>query len=183
MDVRVRDMADADCEAVAAVRVGGWRRAYAGLIPRSYLDAMDEAQDAGRRRAQLAAAAGAGVVHVVAEVSGEVVGWGCYGPYREEDTTTRDGEVYALYVRPERIGTGVGRVLMAELISRAEADGCPSLLLWVLKENAAARRFYERAGFAADGAEEPFEVDGVAVPEVRYGRRLSAAEAAADRRG
>ncbi|GBQ02643.1 hypothetical protein SSP531S_41030 [Streptomyces spongiicola] len=46
-----------------------------------------------------------------------------------------------------------------------------------------ARRFYEKAGFAPDGAEEPFEAVGVMVPEVRYGRRLSAAEAAADRRG
>lgn len=40
----------------------------------------------------------------------------------------------------------------------------------MLKENARARRFYERAGFAADGAEETFEADGVLVPEVRYVR-------------
>lgn len=43
----------------------------------------------------------------------------------------------------------------------------------MLKENDRARRFYERAGFRADGAEEPFEVDGVAVPEVRYTRTLA----------
>ncbi|NUL25824.1 hypothetical protein HRW17_26205, partial [Streptomyces lunaelactis] len=47
------------------------------------------------------------------------------------------------------------------------------MLLWVLKENDRARRFYEKAGFAPDGAEEPFEVDGVAVPEVRYARALA----------
>lgn len=46
------------------------------------------------------------------------------------------------------------------------------MLLWVLKGNARARRFYERAGFRPDGAEEPFEVEGVAVPEVRYVRAL-----------
>lgn len=182
-EVRVREMAVADCAAVAAVRVGGWRHAYAGLVPQSYLDGMDEAEDAARRRAQLAAAAGGPVVHLVAEAAGDVIGWGCYGPYREGDTTTGDGEVYALYVRPERIGTGVGRALMAELVSRAEAEGRPSLRLWVLKENVPARRFYEKAGFTSDGVEEPFEVGGVAVPEVRYGRRLSAAEAAADSRG
>ncbi|MFD7231682.1 GNAT family N-acetyltransferase [Streptomyces sp. NPDC059881] len=181
--VRLRRMTDADCEAVAAVRVGGWRHAYAGLMPQEYLDAMDETADAGRRRAQLAAADRAGVVHLVAEAAGEVVGWGCYGPYREEDTTTGDGEVYALYVRPERIGTGVGRALLTGLLSRAEADGRPALLLWVLKDNARARRFYEKAGFTADGAQEPFEVGGAVVQEVRYGRRLSAAEAAADSRG
>lgn len=46
------------------------------------------------------------------------------------------------------------------------------MLLWVLEGNARARRFYERSGFRADGTEEPFEVDGVAVPEVRYAGRL-----------
>lgn len=48
------------------------------------------------------------------------------------------------------------------------------MYLWVLKGNVAARRFYERAGFGADGAEEAFEVDGVAAPEVRYRADLPA---------
>ncbi|NUK37491.1 GNAT family N-acetyltransferase, partial [Streptomyces lunaelactis] len=63
--------------------------------------------------------------------------------------------------------------LMTELTGRAVADGFAGMLLWVLKENDRARRFYEKAGFAPDGAEEPFEVDGVAVPEVRYARALT----------
>lgn len=62
---------------------------------------------------------------------------------------------------------------MAEILARSAADGFPDLSLWVLKENAPARRFYERAGFAPDGAEEPFQVGGVLVPEVRYVRPLS----------
>lgn len=32
---------------------------------------------------------------------------------------------------------------------------------------------YERAGFGADGAEEPFRVEGVEVPEVRYAADLA----------
>lgn len=40
----------ADCAAVAEIRVRGWQRAYAGLIPRAYLDAMDVIRDAERRR-------------------------------------------------------------------------------------------------------------------------------------
>ncbi|NMO37509.1 hypothetical protein HG826_28780 [Streptomyces sp. GMY01] len=52
------------------------------------------------------------------------------------------------------------------------ADGRPRMFLWVLKGNTRARRFYERAGFRADGAEEPFEADGVTVPEVRYATDL-----------
>ncbi|WP_330455262.1 MULTISPECIES: GNAT family N-acetyltransferase [unclassified Streptomyces] len=162
----------ADCEAVATVRVRGWQSAYAGLMPQAHLDAMDIAEDAAVRRRHLTSQNG--VVNVVAERPGSgVVGWAALGPYREEGRRLARGELYAIYVLPEQTGTGVGRALMTEALARATAAGHPDLALWVLKENAPARRFYERAGFHADGAEEPFDVDGIAVPEVRYVRTLT----------
>ncbi|MEU1472766.1 GNAT family N-acetyltransferase [Streptomyces sp. NPDC005761] len=167
----IRDMAIDDCESVARVRVRGWQSAYAGLMPQAHLDAMDIAADAERRRGFFAET-GAGV-DVVAERPGlGVVGWAAYGPYREDGRRLARGELYAIYVLPEQTGTGVGRALMAEVLARATEAGHPDLALWVLKDNAPARRFYERAGFRADGVEEPFDVDGVVVPEVRYVRPL-----------
>ncbi|MEW1688456.1 GNAT family N-acetyltransferase [Streptomyces sp. NPDC091265] len=160
-----------DCEAVATVRVRGWQSAYAGLMPQAHLDAMDIAEDAERRRGFFAE--GGEVVNLVAERAGlGVIGWAAYGPYREDGRRLARGELYAIYVLPELTGTGAGRALMAEVLARAGAAGHPDLALWVLKENAAARRFYARAGFCPDGAEEPFEVDGVPVPELRYLRSL-----------
>ena len=170
----IRDMTLADCEAVATVRVRGWQSAYAGLMPQAHLDAMDIAGNTRLQRRYLASPNG--VVNVVAERPGTgVVGWAALGPYREDGRRLGRGELYAIYVLPEQTGTGVGRALMAEVLARATAAGHPDLALWVLKENAPARRFYERAGFRADGAEEPFDVDGVAVPEVRYVRTLTPA--------
>ncbi|MEU3485712.1 GNAT family N-acetyltransferase [Streptomyces massasporeus] len=170
---RVREMTLADCEGVAEVRVGGWRSAYRGLIPQSYLDRLSVEEDAEWRRTHLAQADGS-VVNLVAEdTGGEIVGWACHGPYRDGEVRTEDAELYAIYVHPDQVGRGVGRALLAESVARCSAAGHGRLLLWVLKENDRARRFYERAGFRADGAEEPFEVDGVAVPEVRYTRPLA----------
>ncbi|MET9657957.1 GNAT family N-acetyltransferase [Streptomyces sp. NPDC006510] len=170
-DVLVRDMTVEDCEAVARVRVRGWQAAYAGLVPQSYLDDMDLAEDAERRRSSFTG--GSTIVNMVAERPGHgVIGWACYGPYRENGRRLARGELYALYVAPEQIGTGSGRALMAEILTRTAAEGFPDLALWVLKENTPARRFYERAGFRPDGAEESFEADGVLVPEVRYVRAL-----------
>ncbi|MEW2614642.1 GNAT family N-acetyltransferase [Streptomyces sp. NPDC047880] len=172
MSLRIREMALADCDRVAEIRVGGWRSAYRGLIPQSYLDGLSVGADAERRRAYLAQADGS-VVNLVAEdAGGELVGWACHGPYREGEILTGDAELYAIYVHPDQLGRGVGRALLTESVARCSAVGHGRLLLWVLKENDRARRFYERAGFRADGAEEPFEVDGVAVPEVRYARSL-----------
>ncbi len=169
---RIREMTPADCDGVAELRVGGWRSAYRGLMPQSYLDGLSVEADAELRREYLAQG-DPGVVNLVAEdTGGEIVGWACHGPYREGEVLTVDAELYALYVHPDQMGQGVGRALLTESVARCSAAGHGRLLLWVLKENDRARRFYERAGFRADGAEEPFEVDGVAVPEVRYTRTL-----------
>lgn len=168
----IREMNLADCHRVAEIRIGGWQSAYRGLIPQSYLDALDVEEDAERRRTRFAQADGS-VVNLVAERDGEIVGWACHGPYRDREVRTADVELYAIYVAPERLGDGVGRALLAESVRRCAAAGHTRMFLWVLDGNARARRFYERAGFHADGAEEPFEVDGVLVPEVRYVRALT----------
>ncbi|KFF96035.1 acetyltransferase [Streptomyces scabiei] len=170
-DLRIREMTLSDCRPVAEIRVGGWRTAYAGLVPQSYLDAMDVDKDAETRRAMLSKA-GNPVVNLIAERAGEIVGWAAYGPYREGEVRTGDAELYAIYIRPGRFGAGVGTALLKESAERCEAAGHGRMLLWVLKENTRARRFYEHHGFRPDGAEEPFEADGVEVPEVRYGRAL-----------
>ncbi|MFF5965601.1 GNAT family N-acetyltransferase [Streptomyces collinus] len=163
----------ADCHRVAEIRVGGWRSAYRGLIPQSYLDGLSAKEDAEQRRTYLAQGGGS-IVNLVAEdTGGEIVGWACHGPYREGEVRTEDAELYAIYVHPDQVGRGVGRALLTESVARCSAAGHGRVLLWVLKENDRARRFYERAGFRADGAEEPFEVDGLAVPEVRYTRTLA----------
>lgn len=48
-------MEPVDVNAVSALRVSGWRAAYAGIVPRSYLDAMSAEADAARRRDRLRA--------------------------------------------------------------------------------------------------------------------------------
>ncbi|MEU6664939.1 GNAT family N-acetyltransferase [Streptomyces sp. NPDC046727] len=162
-------MSAADCDRVSEIRVRGWQHAYRGLMPQPYLDGLSVTADAERRRARFAQGDGS-VVNLVAERGGRVLGWAAYGPYRDGETHTGDAELYAIYVDPAHVGGGIGRTLLAASIERCSAY--PRMLLWVLKENASARRFYERAGFRADGAEEPFEADGVPVPEVRYARSL-----------
>jgi ribosomal protein S18 acetylase RimI-like enzyme len=160
-----------DCARVAEIRVDGWRSAYRALIPDSYLDALDPAADAERHRARFAENDGS-VENIVAERAGKVVGWACHGPYRDGEVRTPDAELYGLYVDPGLHGRGVGHALLQESLRRCRVAGHTRVLLWVLKDNTRARRFYERAGCRPDGTEEPFEADGVPVPEVRYVREL-----------
>ncbi|NEA98222.1 GNAT family N-acetyltransferase [Streptomyces sp. SID13726] len=168
----IREMTLADCDRVSEIRVRGWQSAYRGLMPQPFLDALSVARDAEHRRARFGRGGGS-VVDLVAERDGEILGWACHGPYRDGELRTGDAELYAIYVDARRSGGGIGHALLQESVRRSTAAGHPRMLLWVLKGNTRARRFYEREGFEADGAEEPFEVDGVAVPEVRYARKLT----------
>jgi GNAT superfamily N-acetyltransferase len=159
----------ADCERVAGIRVGGWQSAYRGIVPQSHLDAMSVPENTEGLRTRFLER-NPGVLNLVAEQDGEVVGWLCHGPYRDGEARTADAELYALYVAPDRYRHGVGRALLEESLRRCTADGHTRMFLWVLRQNSRARRFYEAAGFRSDGVEEPFVVEGVEVPEVRYVR-------------
>jgi GNAT superfamily N-acetyltransferase len=159
--VRLRLMTEDDIDAVAALRVRGWRGAYAGILPAAYLAAMSPEDDAARRRARF----GADPENLVAvDARGTVTGWACHGR----------GELLALYVEPALTGGGIGRGLLHRVHARAAGQGRTGLHLWVLAGNTGARRFYERAGYTADGAARSDTYAGVEVPEVRYGCRFGA---------
>ncbi|MFD3454658.1 GNAT family N-acetyltransferase [Streptomyces sp. NPDC058691] len=167
----VRAMAREDIDAVSAVRVSGWRAAYAGIVPQPYLDAMDAEADAERRRGWFDAGNGR-VDNLVASDGDEVTGWAALGPYRGEQDGGEVGELYAIYVRPDRIGRGDGRALMNAVRARAAERGFRRLRLWVLADNAPALRFYERAGFGPDGTDQIEMYDDVPLKELRYAADL-----------
>jgi GNAT superfamily N-acetyltransferase len=60
-------------------------------------------------------------------------------------------EVVAMWVAPEWRARGVGRALMDAVLEWARAEGAASVALWVADGNDAARRLYERCGFASTG--------------------------------
>ncbi|MER5179052.1 GNAT family N-acetyltransferase [Streptomyces sp. NPDC002896] len=165
IEVRAMDLDDID--AVSAVRVSSWRAAYAGIVPQSFLDAMSVEEDAAQRR-QWFMAAGNRVENFVATEDGTVTGWAAIGPRAGEPGGDAASELYALYVRPDRIGTGTGRRLMGVVRQRAAELGFRRLELWVLADNVRAQRFYARAGFSPDGPERFEEYDGIPLRDVRY---------------
>jgi GNAT superfamily N-acetyltransferase len=112
-----------------------------------------------------------------------VVGYASFGPETDvlgapwphplstDGAERRVAELYALYVRPAWWSTGTGRALMDRVLARSAAAGYASVTLWVLRDNERARRFYERAGFAPDGATNVL-TSLAGVLELRYHRTL-----------
>jgi ribosomal protein S18 acetylase RimI-like enzyme len=170
--VTVRPARIPDASAMGRVAVRAWQAAYRGHMPDDYLDGLraeDRAAywDGVLRREDLR-----GTILVV-ERDGKVVGFAAMGPSPDPQGA---GELYAINVDPDHWGTGTGRALLAEAQAELARLGFAETVLWVLTGNARARRFYEIAGWVADGTERTSEVFGITVPEVRYRRRETSAE-------
>jgi len=159
-------MAVGDVDLVVDIHVRGWRHAYHGHLPEEVLDNLDR-----RHRTegwtQRVRQPGPGRAWV-AEVDGTVAGFAYTGPGRDADLPDDAGEVYALYLEPGVIGTGVGRVLFARAVADLDDRGFHPIVVWVHWENERARRFYEKAGFRLDGGEKVEDYEGAPMPEARY---------------
>lgn len=164
--MRVRAATPADVQDLAHLHVDTWREAYRGIVPQSYLDGMSYAAFEARWRTILGDRAARALV---AEHDGSVLGFNVVGPLREP-VPGFDGEVRALYVRPEAQGRGVGRALMGGGFRALREAGLQTALLWVLADNAPGRAFYARLGGEVVG-EQTFELGGATLREVAYGWR------------
>jgi GNAT superfamily N-acetyltransferase len=113
MEALVRRAVPEDAEAIAALHIRSWQFAYRGQLPDQYLDQLGEQV---RQRSEFWRA------HISSPPTNKnevwVVGtetrmdaFAAIGPAREADPNVT-GELYAIYVDPDRWGQGLGRTLL-----------------------------------------------------------------------
>lgn len=175
---RVRPATPDDAPAIADIHVRGWRAAYRGLVPDAVLDGLSlERRTAGwrgtieRQGRDIAADPPMAADRTsIVETDDGIVGFASYGPGRDESAPAPagSGEVHAIYLAPEARGRGYGRTLFARVLTDLKARDFDPIVVWVFEANEVARRFYEAAGFHADGARFTIDFDGVPIDEIRY---------------
>ena len=137
--VIIRDAGPGEATAVAALHEASATVAYAHIFPP---DASFPREETLQRWRTFAGR----IVVAESTADGAMVGFAAFD----------ERELHALYVVPTSWGRGAGARLLA-------AAG-PVRELWVLRENALGRRFYERHGWRPDGAER----EAYGVVEMRY---------------
>ena len=138
-----------DAARLGALHVASWREAYAGLMPESLLASLSvEARSAMWTRILADPPAFDNLAVFVAEDGGDIVGLGSCGRQRDRALADRgfEAEIGAIYILRSHQRGGVGRALMREMAAALHYHGLGAVALWVLRENAAARAFYERLG-------------------------------------
>ena len=159
-----------DALAISRVHVRSWQAAYRGLLRDEYLDGIRAEERA--ERYDFANPDKYAPQTIVAEVDGVIAGFATTS--RSHDASLPDiGELCALYVDPEFWGKRYGVALVAEARSRLTVLGFDDALLWILKGNVRADRFYRNDGWQPDGAEKSEMMWGTQVVEFRYLRHLA----------
>jgi RimJ/RimL family protein N-acetyltransferase len=165
LSIIIRDETPADAEAVGWVYIHVWQQAYRGLVPDEFLDNL-------RPRPRINTAPASGRRAVAMEEDGRIIAVSTFSACRDEDAGEDTGEIISIYLLADCWGRGLGRRLLTYDLDGLRAMGFRSCTLWTLEGNRRARRAYERAGFALDGAEKTEMIGGRPLDQVRYRIRL-----------
>jgi ribosomal protein S18 acetylase RimI-like enzyme len=164
-EIAIRAARPGDARRIARLDVETWRATYAGILTTPFLVGLST-----RRRE----VGWASVIEreprdvwVALDADGEIVGFGSCG--RNRDGHEFAGEVFTLYVAPDWQNQGIGRQLLLALFGRLVAQGCGSVIIWVLRDNP-ARFFYHRLG-GRDVRHRAFVVGGKRVEAAGYAWR------------
>jgi phosphinothricin acetyltransferase len=139
MSVVIRDAAVSDIAAIT--------RIYAHHVNHGTATFETEAPDEAEMTRRWGEVSGKGLPWLVAEDDGEVVGYAYAGLYRPRlayGHTVED----SIYVRADRLGAGLGGVLMPALIAAAEARGMRQMIAVIGDTgNQASIGLHRRFGF------------------------------------
>ncbi|GAA2271264.1 GNAT family N-acetyltransferase [Glycomyces scopariae] len=162
------------------VRTASWRAAYAGLVDADVLAGLPE--EASERYVRHLAQKRPLELALVAEKGPYVIGFAVFAWDRDEAAEEDagpgvPGEVLSIYVHPDHWSRGAGRALMNEGVRWLTEEGLTPVRVWMMEGSEVSRRFYERYGFAADGARKTVELSGASFPCARLTLQKDAAAA------
>lgn len=168
MKTMIRQATNEDALTISTIHALSWKRIYRGIIPDAYLDELP--LDFWQESFERWLSSGSVRARLVLE-DARPVGCISFGCAREEKLSGW-GEIVSLYLLPDHRSMGYGRMLVDEALNEFRTEGYGNVYLWVVKENASARAFYERMGFAATDDEYPVNLAGRSIIDLRYERTL-----------
>lgn len=141
--VQIRPSSDADLPAIQAI--------YALAVLEgtgTFETEVPEVAEMARRRGEVL---GRGLPWLVAEVDGRVLGY-AYANYFRPRLAYRFCLEDSIYLHPDSQGQGIGRLLLAELIARCEAQGARQMLAVIGdSQNAGSIGVHTALGFEHTG--------------------------------
>lgn len=144
--MNVRQARSDDAPAIRTIAERSWETDYPDILHRENVEAaIDDWYDQQRIRAEVDSD---DALVVVAEVDGEVVGFG-HGIWARQT-----GHILRVYVDPGHRGERIGSALLESLRESLHEEGADRIQAMVLAENDVGNQFYRQAGFEKTDADE-----------------------------
>jgi RimJ/RimL family protein N-acetyltransferase len=161
MDLVIRKATLADAADIANIHMRSWEAAYKGIVPDETIATKNESRLAMWQKTL------SGEHNNYMALYGDTpVGLMGIHPSRDNDLSDA-GEVGSIYLHPDYFGKGYGREMIKYAFKTLQQQGFYIITLWVLEENARARRFYKKCGFTFDGTKKEIII-GKPLIEIRY---------------
>ena len=157
-----------DAPAIASVHVASWRSTYRTLLPDDFLASLTESAYEDRWRRVIDGKSN--LVYVVEDATPAddgIVGFASGGLERAGEPGY-SGELYAIYILESFQRRGCGSELVRSVVAGLREMKIDDMIVWVLRDNHAARNFYERLGGVYIRA-QPITLGSVTLEEVSYG--------------
>lgn len=169
MIIRNANLGDAD--GIATVQVASWQKIYRGIMPDSILDNLSIKE----REHQWHNLINQNINIMVIEKDNAIVGFASICAARDADLDQKKyGEISAIYLHPDVWQQGLGKKLCDAVLMQLTKEGFLKVIVWVLKENVQARRFYEAMGFMWTGySKEDRTVQDFTLKEIRFQKSFS----------
>ena len=144
MNIKIEPMTANDSKSVAEIHTQSWQFAYKGIIPQEFLDAIDvKKREENWARGLIE---DPGLIRLVAKDNNDsIIGFVC-GLHNRDKALKIDSELWAIYVYPDQIRRGIGKLLFNTYVNELRNMGFSTMNVWVLEKNSIARGFYERMG-------------------------------------
>lgn len=149
------------------MHLASWRATYTAITPSEFMRTITLEGRVKRWERAFTPPASATTETTVAVHGPRILGVCSFGP-RGEPRDPSAGEIYSLHVGPDSLRAGIGRTLLDGALVRLATRGFTSVFLWVLRDNANARGFYEARGWSLTGEERADDRSGFPIAEVRY---------------
>ncbi|WP_160675431.1 GNAT family N-acetyltransferase [Clostridium sp. C8-1-8] len=157
-----------DSYILGTIHCASWKIAYKNIVPKQFLESITVEKRAAYFEKALREKA---ETDAIVFDSSEPIGFVTFGKCRDKDKTDVFGEIWGLYLVPNRWRNGYGKELMHFAIETLRNSGFKNISLWVLEENLNAIRFYEKLGFLFDGTIKELYI-GKPINERRYIKTL-----------
>lgn len=136
-----------DAPRCAEIHMQSWIFAYRDCVPTDVIEAVNARRPAKWEKLLRENKD----THYVIMADNRMIGFFVIVPPHDADLPPDTFELEGLYLDPDFIGRGYGKLAMEWIKEEIRKRGYRQIALWVLTENDRGKRFYKKNGFSPDG--------------------------------